>query len=240
MDADEIVSELRSLGRPDCIEGMARYGIKGKIVLGVGATDLKRLAKRIGKDHSLARKLWATGIYDARILASLVDEPAKVTETQMNRWAKDFDSWAVCDTACMYLFDKTGLAYDKVFEWSRREEEFVKRAAFSLMAVLAVHDKKAPDSAFLKMLPVIVRGSTDERNYVKKAVNWALRQIGKRNIQLNAEAIRTAAHIRRMDSRSARWIAGDALRELRSESVRGRLRTRRSRDSARSARLGRT
>src|SRR4030042_959959 len=168
MDAQEVVSELRRLARPCDLEELARYGIRGKEILGVRTPDLMSLARRLGKDHSLAVDLWRTGGYEARHLAILVDDPDKVTEAQMERWARDFDSWAVCDGACLHLFDRTRFAYDKVLEWSLRDEEFVKRASFALMAVLAVHDKNAPDSTFLKMLPVIERESADDRNYVKK------------------------------------------------------------------------
>ena len=227
MDAQEVVSELRRLARPCDLEELARYGIRGKEILGVRTPDLMGLAKRLGKDHSLALALWRTGVYEARHLAILVDDPDKVTEAQMERWAKAFDSWAVCDGACLHLFDRTRFAYGKVAEWSSRDEEFVKRASFALMAVLAVHDKDAPDSVFLGWLPMVLRESTDDRAYVKKAVNWALRQIGKRNQHLNKAAIATAVKISRQDSRAARWIASDALRELRSDAVRRRLDARR-------------
>jgi len=227
MDAQEVVSELRRLARPCDIEELARYGIRGKEILGVRTPDLMSLAKRLGKDHSLALALWRTGVYEARHLAILVDDPDKVTEAQMERWAKNFDSWAVCDGACLHLFDRTRFAYSKAVEWSSRDEEFVKRASFALMAVLAVHDKGAPDSVFLGWLPMVLRESADDRTYVKKAVNWALRQIGKRNQRLNEAAIATAVKISRLDSRAARWIASDALRELRSDAVRRRLDARR-------------
>ncbi len=226
MDADEVVAELRRLGRPVDLEVMARYGISGREILGVRGPDIKRLARKLGRDHALARALWRTGIFEARLLAAMVEEPGKVTGAQMERWAKDFDSWAVCDTTCLYLFDRTALAYDKVVEWSSRDEEYVKRAAFALMAVLAVHDKNAPDSVFLGFLPIIERESLDDRRYVKKAVNWALRQVGKRNIRLNRAAVACGTRISRLDSRAARWIASDALRELRGEAVQGRLRRR--------------
>lgn len=224
MDVSDVVLELRRLGRPVDLESMARYGIRGREILGVGGPELKKLAKRLGKDHSLALKLWSSGIFEARLLAAMVDEPDKVTEAQMERWVKGFDSWAVCDTVCLHLFDRTEFAYCKVVEWSTRDEEYVKRAAFALMAVLAVHDKAAPDDVFLGFLPMIVRESADGRRYVKKAVNWALRQIGKRNLRLNRAAIQAGVRISRMDSRAARWIASDALRELRGDAVQSRLR----------------
>lgn len=223
MDAGEVVAELRRLGRPVDLDAMARYGISGREILGVRGPDIKMLARRLGRDHALARALWRTGIFEARLLAAMVEEPGKVTGAQMERWAKDFDSWAVCDTVCLYLFDRTALAYDKVVEWSTRDEEYVKRAAFALMAVLAVHDKDAPDSTFKAFLPMIARESVDERKYAKKGVNWALRQIGKRNRALNEAAIKTGVKISRKNSRAARWVASDALRELRSEAVQKRL-----------------
>jgi 3-methyladenine DNA glycosylase AlkD len=226
LDADDVVSELRRLGRPVDLEELARYGIRGREILGVRTPDMMVLSKRLGKDHKLALELWSTGIYEARHLAVLVEDPTEVTEAQMERWAKGFDSWAICDGACLHLFDKTKFAYDKVLEWSSRDEEFVKRAGFVLMAVLSIHDKKAPDSVFLAYLPIILRESTDDRTYVKKGVNWALRQIGKRSARLNKAAIASAVKISRQDSKAAKWIATDALRELRSEPVQRRLASR--------------
>jgi len=223
MEFEEVVKRLKREANPENVAGMARFGINPEGTLGICAPDLMRLAKKIGKDHALAQKVWSTGIHEARILAAMMDEPSKVTEKQMEKWVDDFDSWDVCDQVCMRLFDKTPFAYDKVEEWSGREEEFVKRAGFALMASLAVHDKKADDARFEKMLSIIARESTDDRNYVRKAVNWALRQIGKRNKRLNTKAIKTAEKIQKMDSKSARWIAADALRELKSEAVRARL-----------------
>lgn len=202
---------------------MARYGIRSAKVYGVSVGTLREFAKEIGKDHELAGKLWATGILDARILAAFVEVPARVTETQMDRWARGFDNWAICDGCCLHLFDKTPFAWKKAVQWAMRKEEFVKRGAFSLMAVLAVHDKKAHDREFLRLLPIIKKAASDERNGVKKAVNWALRQIGKRNRFLNNAAIRTAEAIQKSDSRAPRWIAADALRELKSEAVQSRL-----------------
>jgi len=204
---------------------MVRFGISTcQEALGIPAPVLQKIAREIGRDHALALELWKSGVHEARCVAALIDDPKLVTGEQMERWVRDFDNWAVCDNCCGRLFDKTQLAYRKALEWSRREEEYVKRAAFSLMAVLAVHDKQAADAKFLKFLPPIQRESTDERNFVKKAVNWALRQIGKRSLDLNQAAIRRAERIRKIDSPSARWIAADALRELRSEAVQQRLR----------------
>ena len=220
---EEVVERLRSLGDPKAVEGAARFGIHVSNVLGVSAPNLRRLAKEVGKDHALAGRLWTTGIHDARVLAALIDDPAQVTPRQMERWAGDFNSWAVCDAACCCLFDKTPYAWDKAVEWTGREPEYVKRAGFVLMAALAVHNKKAPDERFEAFLPFLVRHADDERNFVKKAVNWALRQIGKRNVPLNKLAIRTAKDIRRTGSKTAKWIAADALRELTSDKVRARL-----------------
>ncbi len=220
---DEVLDKLRLLSDPKAAAGAARFGIDAPDVWGVRAPDLRRLAKEIRTDHSLAVQLWRTGIHDARILAALIDDPVKVTPRQMERWARDFNSWAVCDAACCCLFDKTPYAWDKAVEWTARESEYVKRAGFVLMAALAIHDKKAPDERFEEFLPLIVKHAADDRNFVKKAVNWALRQIGKRNVRLNTLAVRTAEDIRRIDSKAARWIASDALRELTSDNVQARL-----------------
>ncbi|MFH1393905.1 MAG: DNA alkylation repair protein [Candidatus Micrarchaeota archaeon] len=221
--ADEILGELRRMESPGGREGMARYGINTTKALGISVYELKRIAGGIKRDHDVALSLWKSGIHEAMMLAAFLDEPGKVTEKQMESWVKDFDSWDICDQTCAYLFDQTPFAYQKAMEWSRRDEEFVKRAGFALMCALSVHDKKAPDSKFMKFLPVIKREANDERNFVKKAVNWALRQIGKRNLALNKEAIKTANAVLSMDTKSARWIARDALRELESEKVRKRL-----------------
>ena len=203
---------------------MARYGINPVNNYGVSVALLRKIAKEVGRDHQLAQRLWSSGIRDARMLAVLVDDPVKVSVEQMDVWVKDFNSWDVCDLCCCHLFDRTKFAYQKAVEWSGREEEFVKRAGFSLMAGLAVHDKKAVDEEFLKFLPVIRREAVDDRNYVKKAVNWALRQIGKRNINLNRKAVETAEEIRKIDSGGARWVSSDAIRELTSDVVQERLR----------------
>jgi 3-methyladenine DNA glycosylase AlkD len=218
----EVLDRLRSLGDPKAAAGAARFGVDVPDIWGVSAPDLRRLAREIGRDHRLAGQLWRTGVHDARLLATLVDDPQKVTPRQMERWARDFNSWAVCDAACGCLFDKTVYAWGKAVEWAGREPQYVKRAGFVLMASLAVHDKKAPDGRFEAFFQLLVKHAADERNFVKKAVNWALRQIGKRNHRLNSLAIRTARRIRRIDSRAARWIASDALRELTSDKVRAR------------------
>lgn len=219
----QVIKLLNSKRNPRNIAGMARFGINSKNTLGISVVELRKIGKQIGTDHALARKLWASDIHEARILASIVDEPARVTSAQMERWVKDFDSWDVCDQTCMNLFDKTKFAHRKALAWSRREREFERRAGFALMAVLAVHDRDARDAAFEKFLPAIVRGARDERNFVKKAVNWALRQIGKRNTRLNRLAVRTAREIVRLDSKSARWVAAGALRELTSTAVQKKL-----------------
>jgi 3-methyladenine DNA glycosylase AlkD len=221
--AREVVRTLEAVGDPSRLEGMSRYGIDTSRALGVSVTELRRVARGLGRDHELAAALWASGVHEARILATLVDEPARVSEAQMDAWVADLDSWDVCDGVCGNLFDRTPFALAKAVEWSTREPEFEKRAAFAVMACAAVHRKDLPDSAFGSLLPVIREGATDDRNYVKKAVSWALRQIGKRSIGLNARAIRSAERIEQMDTRSARWIARDALRELRSDAVRARL-----------------
>ena len=220
----EVLSHLEALADPANKAGMARFGINTARSYGISIPTLRALAKELKRDHALAQELWASGIHEARILASLVDNPKQVTEDQMERWAADFDSWDVCDGCCGNLFDKTPFAYRKATEWSAREEEFVRRAGFSLMAALAIHDKRASDEAFRAFLPLIQQEASDERNFVRKAVNWALRQIGKRNVTLNAAAIATAQEVQRLDSRAARWIAADALRELTSEAVQGRVR----------------
>lgn len=223
MRYEDVLARLKAMGSPDAVAGMARFGITTGAALGISVPALRALSREIGRDHDLAAELWASGIHEARILAAMVDDPKLVTEEQMEHWALDIDSWDVCDGACGTLFDKTPFAYRKAVQWSARSEEYVKRAGFVLMASLAVHDKKAPDQAFLDFLPLIAREATDDRNFVKKAVNWALRQIGKRNARLNAAAITAAEEVRLLDSRAARWIAADALRELRSEAVSRRL-----------------
>jgi 3-methyladenine DNA glycosylase AlkD len=220
---EEVLQKLRDKARPDQLEGMARFSIVGKGRLGVSVPDMRNLAKELGKDHTLALALWKTGIPDARILAGMVAEPDKLTENEMDAWVQDFDSWDVCDQVCMNLFEKTPLAVKKIHDWSHREEEFVKRTAFALIACLAWHDKKAADEKFISLFPVIKDGATDERNFVKKAVNWALRNIGKRNPAMNKAAIAIAQEIKEMDSKAARWIANSALRELQSDAVKRRL-----------------
>lgn len=226
MRSDEILRELRSIADPESVQGMARYGIRSENALGISVPRLRSIARKVGRNHVVAKELWDSGVHEARLLAAMVDDPMMVTEEQMERWVKGIDSWDVCDICCSNLFDKTDLAWEKALEWSGRREEFVKRSGFSLMATLAVHDKKATDDKFARFLTAIERESADERNYVKKAVSWALRQIGKRNLNLNEAAIERAERIKKIDSKSARWIASDALRELTSEPVRKRLEAR--------------
>jgi len=191
---------------------------------GVPAPALHKLAREIGKDHLLANELWACEVHEGKILASLIGEPEKATANEMEVWAKSFDSWDVADTACCYLYAGSKFAWKKAQDWSKRRELFIKRAGFSLVAYLSYKDKQSPDEKFVKFLKVIERESDDDRHFAKKAVNWALRNIGKRNQKLNREAIRVAGKLRKRDSRAARWIAADALRELRSEAVQRRLR----------------
>jgi 3-methyladenine DNA glycosylase AlkD len=227
MNVKQILSQLKSLGSPENVAGMARFGILTKKAFGVPAAEFKQIAKKAKKTtkdrHSLALDLWKTGIHDARGVAYLIDDPKQVTEDQMDSWAADFDNWAIVDGTCGHLFCRSPLAYKKVEEWSRRDEEFIKRAGIVLIAWLAVHDKKASDDKIAAFLPLLERCAGDDRNFVKKAVNWSLRQIGKRSLYLNGLAIDSAIRIREQGSKSARWIAADALRELTSEGVRSRL-----------------
>ncbi|MCL4538946.1 MAG: DNA alkylation repair protein [Bacteroidetes bacterium] len=223
-DALKVVRVLEEFRNPESLEGLSRYGISTKDTLGISIPILRDLAKEVGRNHALAVELWNTGIHEARILAGYIDDPEEVTSSQMESWAKDFDSWDVCDQICSNLFDRTKFALSKAVEWTKSEEEFVKRAGFVLMAALAVHDKEAGDEIFLSFLPIIRREAADERNFVKKAANWALRQIGKRNLKLNKAALKTAKEIRKMDSKTARWVATDAIRELTGANVLDKLR----------------
>ncbi len=220
---EDIIKVLKEKGSKDNVEGMAKFGMTPEKRLGVSVPDIRIIAKSAGKDHELALQLWQTGIAEARIVAALVDESAKITEQQMDDWVKDFNSWDVCDQVCMNLFDKVPFAWQKALEWSERKEEFVKRAAYALIACLAWHDKQAHDEKFIAFLPVIVRGADDERNFVKKAVSWALRHIGKRNKELNKAALDTARQIRMTGSRAAKWIASDVIKELESAAVQKKL-----------------
>lgn len=220
----ELIKKIKSMENQENLKGMARFGINTKNAHGVPVYKLRALAKETGKNHELALKLWATDIHEAQLLAALIDEPDKVKEKQMETWVKDLDSWDTCDIVCTNLFDRTPYAYEKAFEWSKREEEFVKRAGFVLIAGLTVHDKTAPDEKFIQYLPVIEKESVDGRNFVKKAINWALRSIGKRNLALNKKAIKVAERIKTKEDKSSRWIASDALRELKSQKIQERMR----------------
>ena len=217
MTCRQLIDTLNTLANPANAAGMARYGISPIGTLGVPMPVLRKMAKEIGRRHDLADELWLSAIHEARILAALIDDPGKVTDEQMERWVLEIDSWDVCDQLCSNLFSRTALAREKAAAWSGRPETFVKRAGFVLMACLAVHDKKADDALFVGFLPLIVREAGDDRNFVKKAVNWALRQIGKRNPVLNRLSVETAREIQKMSAKSARWIAADALRELTDE-----------------------
>jgi len=218
-----VLRQLKTAADPRVLAKMAYFGVDVPKAHGISAPVLHGMAKRIGKDHRLAQELWATGIHEARILATLIGKSEKVTATEMDQWARDFDSWDVVDAACCYLYAHAKPAWSKSAAWSRRCEEFVKRASFSLVAYLSYKDEAAPDERFVRFLRVVEREAHDERNFVKKAVNWALRNIGKRNKRLNREAIRAAERIRLQGSRAARWIAADALRELKSATVQKRL-----------------
>ncbi len=223
MRSSEVLQKLKLLSNPEFKEGMARFGINIKSAYGVKLPHLRKLARNIGKDHVLAQELWLSGIHEARLLATMVADSKIITEKQMDEWVKGFNSWDICDQCCGNLFDRTKFAHKKAVEWTRSNEEFVKRAGFALMATLAVHDKKSKDEDFIRFLPLIKKESTDDRNFVKKAVNWALRQIGKRNMNLNKISIQTAKEIQKTDSKSAKWVASNALSELTSEAIQKRL-----------------
>jgi 3-methyladenine DNA glycosylase AlkD len=224
-DVDSVLAWLKRHSTKHSLEGMARYAIPSDNALGVSVTDIRKLAKRIGRNHDLAADLWKTGCYEARMLTSFIDDAALVTAAQMDRWCRDFDNWAICDTLCFHLFDRTPHAWAKVEQWSGKREELIKRAAFALLWSLTVHDKKAGDEPFLKGLLLIERTAADERHFVKKAVNMALRAVGKRNAALNAAALTVARRLAESSSTAARWVGKDAIRELTSASVIRRLAT---------------
>jgi len=225
LQAKEILKKLKVEGKPENIAGMARFGIKAGKVYGVSVPFLRKLAKDIGKDHLLASQLWESGVHEARILAGMIEEVEKVTEKQMDKWVSDFDSWDVCDQCCLNLFDKVNFVDRQIKSYAEAKEEFIKRTAFTLIACLAFHRNNLNDNDFDKYFPIIEKNVTDERNYVRKAVNWALRQIGKRNKNLNKKAILVAKEILKnyKENKTAKWIANDALRELQSESVQKRF-----------------
>ncbi|MCR9244642.1 MAG: DNA alkylation repair protein [bacterium] len=221
--AQSVLKWLARTGTKKVRDGMARYAIPSEHAFGVSVGDLRKEAKRIGRDHDLAHDLWATGKYEARMLAIFVADPALVTPSHMDHWCRDFDSWALCDTACFHLFDRTPHAYRKVTIWAKRRGEFQKRAAFALLASLATHDKAADDPQFSDLLPLIEAHATDERNFVKKAVNWALRGVGERSTALHRQAVRIASRLARSDDATARWIGRDAKKQLERPAVQARL-----------------
>ena len=223
MQLNQILKKLKSLSNPEAVAGMARFGINPKNTYGISIPVLRKMAKEIGKNHNLALKLWASGIHEAKILAAMIDEPEKVTKKQMDEWIKNFDSWDVCDQCCMNLFSKTPYSWEKAKQWTNRKKEFEKRAGFALIACLAWYEKEAPDKKFEKFFPLIKKQATDNRNFVKKAVNWSLRQIGKKNMNLNKIAIKTAKEINKINSKSAKWIASDALHELTDKKIKKRF-----------------
>ncbi|MGB5106057.1 MAG: DNA alkylation repair protein [Candidatus Zixiibacteriota bacterium] len=223
MTTKEVIARLKQLADTGHRERMANFGIAAGRNLGVSAPKLRALAKELGKNQKLATSLWNTRIHEARLLAAMISDPETITEEVLDRWVGEIDSWDICDGFCGGLVDKTPFAAAKVFEWTEREEQFVRRAGFVVIAALAVHDKRAPDSMLEQFFPLLIRHAGDERNFVKKALNWALREIGKRNPALNRKAIAVALKLRKQPSQSARWIAADALRELRSEAVQRRL-----------------
>ena len=212
--ANAAVAELMRMGTKKTRDGMARYAIPSNNAFGVPVGQIRELAKRLGRNHELAQALWDSGWYEARMLATFVDEPNLVTPAQMDRWCKDFDNWAICDTACFHLFDKTPHAFKKVSQWSKRKDEFVKRGAFALLASLALHDKKSDDRLFAECLPLIEKAATDDRNFVKKGVSWALRGVGRRSPDLKASALILSEQLAASPNSTARWIGKDALRDL--------------------------
>jgi len=218
----DVVTELKSKANPDNLKGMARYGMDISNRLGVSIPILRKLAKEIGKDHKLALELWKKGIDETKILASMIAAENKLTEEEAEKWVAGFNSWDVCDQVCMNLFKKMPFAEKKIKEWSKREEEFIRRAAFTLIACIAVYDKEKPDNEFIKFFPLIKEAATDERNYVKKAVSWALRNIGKRNKNLNKKVTKFARELECLQSKTAKWIARDTLRDTQRETVKNR------------------
>jgi len=212
-DVAAVVNKLRRLGSKSARDGLARYALPADNAFGIAVGTLHKLAKDLGRNHDLAAGLWRSGYFEARMLATFVDEPQRVTPAQMDRWCRDFDSWGICDTVCFHLFDRTPYAYDKVEQWADRKEEFIKRGAFALLASLALHDKAADDESFLRYLPLIEKAAPDDRNFVKKGVSWALRAIGKRQTVREA-AIDVAKRLAESSEPAARWIGKDALRDL--------------------------
>ena len=219
----EVLDWLAKRGSQRNRYGMARYGIVARKAFGVSMGTMQSLAKRLGRDHALALALWKSGWHEARMLCAFVEDPARVTPAQMDAWAADFDNWAVCDTLCFKLFDRTPHAWRKAAQWSRKKDEFVKRAGFALMASLALHDRTATEDRFRTCFPLIERGAIDDRNFVKKAVNWALRSIGNRSPALYADALALARRLAASDNPAARWIGTDAVRDLNRPLVKARI-----------------
>jgi 3-methyladenine DNA glycosylase AlkD len=225
-EVTEILAWLKRHGSKRNRDGMARYGIFSQKMFGISVGDLQRYAKSLGRNHELALSLWETGWYEARMLAAFLDEPAQVTPAQMDRWTRDFDNWGICDTVCMHLFDRTPHAWGKAELWAKRKDEFVRRAGFALMASLALHDKETGDEPFQKFLRLVEATASDERNFVKKAVNWALRGIGERSLALNANAVGIAKRLAASENSTERWVGKDALRQLATPAVAKRLASR--------------
>ena len=223
MGTKQVLAWLEKKGTRRNVLGMARYGIVARRVFGAPMGQMLALKKRVGTDHALSLALWKTGWYEARLLAALVGDPARVTRRQMNAWAADFENWADCDTVCFHLFDRTPFAWEKARQWARSPREFVKRAGFALMASLALHDQTAPAARYLALLPLIEQGARDERNFVKKGVSWALRSIGQRSMALHRAALALARRLARSDDPPARWIGSDAVRDLTRPAVRARV-----------------
>lgn len=215
-DVDAVLKSLKSRGSQANIDGMARYAIQSPKALGVSLADLRRMAKELGRNHALALELWETGWHEARMLASFIADPNEITASQMDRWVRDFDNWAITDTVCFSLFDRTPHAWSKVDQWTRRRGEFERRAAFALLASMALHDEWGPDAEYRKRLPLVKKYASDERNFVKKGVSWALHGIGCRSAALNAAAIEVAEDLASSSNRTERWVGKDALRKLRS------------------------
>lgn len=221
-----VLTWLESHGSHTNREGMARFGIVSAHVYGISVATLRAHAKVLGKSHALALALWETGSHEARMLAAFVDEPALVTSTQMNAWCRDFDNWALCDTVCFHLFDRSPLAYGKVESWARRRAEFEKRAGFALLASLALHDKRADDARFIPTFDLVKQAAKDERNFVKKAVSWALKGVGQRSTALHTRAVALARELAASSERTERWIGKDALRDLTEDKTLARLKRR--------------
>jgi 3-methyladenine DNA glycosylase AlkD len=226
-NVESVVASLKRLASKRYRDGMSRYGLPSDNAFGVPVGAIQKLAKRLGRNHDLALALWETGWYEARMLAAFVDEPEHVTPAQMDRWCREFDNWGICDTVCFHLFDRTPHAFRKVSQWAGRRDEFVKRASFALLACLALHDKRTGDKPFADCLPLIERAASDERNFVKKGVSWALRGIGRRSLDLNVAAVELARRLAASSNVAARWVGKDALRELTSPAVSRKLNARR-------------